>query len=428
MSSEEEFLREVKSPTKLKRVLEFEVPRDRVEQEILDIIEGIRKDIALPGFRKGKAPVGLVKARFGETARKEAIEKLVPEAYRRALEKEALQPILPAQISGMEYGEQGPLRFRVEIEIFPSVKTGKYKGVEAKRESKPVEEGDIDREIEALRQRMARFDEFDRPSEAQDTVVADYWRLGADGRPVKGSKVSGYPFDLAAPGLLKEFTEALTGVKTGDKRTVNVTYPDDFSREDVRGKKVSFLVEVKKIGKRSLPEVNEDFAKTLGVDSVEVLREKVREGLDNAGKEEAESKLRRDIINSVVADSDFDVPEGLVNMGLDSLLKSYGYDSGQEGDAGTREKIDQARERLRPLAVNLVKEQFIVDDIAERESISVEDSEIEGIIRTVAERAGVSVEEARRRAAESEEMSRWRRDLLKSKVLDFLVKHAEVDG
>jgi trigger factor len=426
MSNEDQFLKEVKKPTDLKRVLEFEVPRERVEREIHEIIDGIRREVALPGFRRGKAPLDLVRARFAETARKEAIEKLIPQAYRQALKKEALEPILPAEISGMEYGSQGPLRFRAEIELRPVVRVGEYKGVEAKREVKPVEESEIDREIEGLRERLARFEEFDRASEAQDTVVADYWRLGAEGNPVKGSKVSAYPFDLAGEGLLPEFKQALTGVRVGEKKTVEVTYPADFPQEDLRGKKLSFLVDVKRIGRRVLPEVNEEFAKTLQVESIDVLRRKVKEGLEKARVDEAEAKLRRDVLNAVVTSSDFEVPDGLVNMALDSIMESYGGKAG-EGDAAASGKAEEMRERLRPLAVNVVKEQFIIDDIAEREKLTVDDAEIDNIVEVIAGRTGLSLEEVRRRAAESEEMARWRRDIIKNKVLDLLVKNAAIE-
>jgi trigger factor len=320
----------------------------------------------------------------------------------------------------------GPLRFRVEIEVFPQVKAGKYKGVKARRESKPLEDTEVDREIDALRERFARFDEVERPAQAHDTVIADYWRVGVDGKPLKGSKVSNYPFDLTAPGLLGEFKEALAGVGVGDKKPVEVTYPDDFTQEEMRGKKVAFLVDVKKIGERRLPGLDRDFAKLLGLESVEEVRQKVMEGLQKARQEETEAKLKRDILNRVIEASDFEVPEGLVNMGLDSIMKSYGGDKETE-DAGSRERLKETREQLRPLAVNLVKEQFVIDDIAEREGIAVDEAQIDEIIATVAQRSGLSVEEARRRAAESEEMDRWRRDLLRNKVLDFLVEHAEVE-
>jgi trigger factor len=426
MNNGEEFLREMKRPTELKRVLEFEVPRARVEKEIQGIIDGIRREVSLPGFRKGKAPLDVVKARFAKSARKEAIEKLIPEAYRRALEMQSLKPVLPAEISGVDYGREGPLRFRAEVEVFPKVATGNYKGIRAKKESRSVEEGDIDREIDALRERFARFEEVDRPAEEQDTVIADYWRLGAEGRPVKGSKVSNYPFDLTAPGLMKEFKDALKGVEVGEKKTVVVTYSDDFAQEEMRGRRVTFVVEPKKVGGRRLPEVDEGFVKMMGVDSVEELRRKVGEGLEQAMEQEADSKIKRDILNKVIEGSDFEVPEGLVKMGLDSIMKSY-VGEAQEADADSGGKIKKAREQLRPLAVNLVKEQFIIDDIAEREGITVDEAQVEEMIKTISQRSGLSLEETRRRAAESEEMDRWRRDILRNKVLDFLMEHAKVE-
>ena len=227
---------------------------------------------------------------------------------------------------------------------------------------------------------------------------------------------------------MKEFKQALPGVKVGDRKTVDVNYPDDFSQEEMRGKKISFLVEVKKIGRRRLPELNEEFAKMLGVDSVEVLRQKVREGLEQARDKEIDSRLKNDILAKVIEQSDFEVPEGLVGMAMESIMKSYdGYEK-HKNDPKAAEELKQARERLRPIAVNVVKEQFIIDDIAEREGIKVDDAEIEEIIGTVATRTGLSVEEARRKAAESDEISRWRRDILKNKVLDFLKEQAEVEG
>jgi trigger factor len=216
-------------------------------------------------------------------------------------------------------------------------------------------------------------------------------------------------------------------VEIGDQKTVEVDYPDDFSQEEMRGKHVSFLVEVKKVGKRKLPDIDEEFAKMLGVDSIEVLRNKVKEGLEEAKEREADSKLKRDLIYAVIEQSDFEVPEGLVKMALDSIMESYSEEKKESEDPEAQQKLAETRDRLRPLAVNLVKEQFIIDDIAEREGIKVEDEEMEEMIKTVAARAGLSVEEARRKAAESDQISRWRRDILKNKVLDFLKEQAEVE-
>jgi trigger factor len=206
-----------------------------------------------------------------------------------------------------------------------------------------------------------------------------------------------------------------------------VTYPDDFPQEDLRGKQARFGIEVKEIGRRVVPDLDEELAKAMGLESVEALTQKVRDGLKEAHEQEAVRKVQHDILHTVVEESSFEVPEGLVNMGLESMMKSYREEYGRSNAPDTADKMDEIRERLRPLAINVVKEQFIVDDIAKREKITVQEAEIEAVLKSVADQNGVSVDEARKRADESDDFSRWRRDILKKKVLDFLLEHAEVE-
>jgi trigger factor len=423
----EEYLKGVESPTDLKRILRFEVPRERVEREIDEIIMELRKGLSLPGFRKGKAPLGLVRSKFAETAKKEAIEKLIPEAYRRALDRESLRPVLPAEISNMEYGAEGPLSFDIAIEVFPQIDLKHYKGVKVKKEVKPVEDADVDREVDGLRQRLARFEKLEREAETGDIVVMDYWRVGADDKPVRGSRVTNYPAEVGSGGLVKDFDEALVGVGKGGKKTIEITYPDDFPQQDLRGKQARFGIEVKEVGRRVVPDLDEEMAKAMGLESVEALTQRVRDGLKEAHEQEAVRKVQHDILRTVVEESSFEVPEGLVNMGLESMMKSYREEYGRSDAPDTADKLDEIRERLRPLAINVVKEQFIIDDIAKREKITVQEAEIEAVLESVAGQTGVSVDEARKRADESDDFSRWRRDILKKKVLDFLLEHAEVE-
>lgn len=424
----EEYLKEVHSPTNLKRVLTFEIPRDRVEKETSGIIKDIGKDVSLPGFRPGKAPMDIVKARFGKTAEKEAIEKLIPEAYRKALEKESLRPVLPAEISEMDYKEGQPLTFQVAIEIYPEVKPAEYRGVKVKRQAKKIEDADVDREIEGLCQRLSRFDKLDRPSETGDVVVADYWRIGKDGKMIRGSRVANYPFELGAKGMFQEFNEGLAGLNVGDTKTITVKYADDFHQEEVRGKTVDFGIEVKQVGRKAVPELNEELAKSLGVDSVDEIRSRIRKTLEEQSAAEAENQVKREIVRRVVEKSDFEVPQGLVDRALESMMKSYTQEFDASKDPTAQEKLTEMEEKLRPLAVNLVKEEFIIADIAERENIVVEQSDIEAILTTIAGRSGTPVEEVRKKAVESDEIDHWRRDVLKRKVLDFLYANAEVEG
>jgi trigger factor len=426
-----EYLKEIKSPNRLKRILEFEVPRARVEAEVDGIIENIRRDIALPGFRKGKAPLDVVRARFAETARKEALDRLIPDAYEGALKKEGLRPVLPAEICALTYGDEGPLSFQISVELFPEVELKAYRGIKARKEVKPVEAADVDREIEALRERMARLDKIDGPAENSHIAVIDYWRIGEFGEPVKGSRVTSYPVDIGPGRLVKEFDAGLVGMRGGGEKTIEVIYPEDFGDEGLKGKTVKFGVEVKEVARKILPDLDDAFAKTLKAESLEDLRSKVSEGLERAYQQEAVNKVKHEIVGRIVTENVFEVPDGLVDMMLESMMKSYGQEGG-EGEAAEDpqrdSKLEEIRQRMKPLAVNLVKEQFVIDEIARRENLEATDEDIDGILRSIALRAGISVEEARARAEKSEETGRWRRDILRNKVLDFLYQNAEVQG
>ena len=425
-----EYLKEMKSPSSLKRVLEFEVPRERVEAEIDAIMQEIKREATLPGFRKGKAPMDMIKARFGETARKEAIDRLIPEAYEQALKKESLRPVMPAEIGGLTYGEQGPLSFSISIELFPKVEIRPYKGVQVKKQVQAVWPEDEERELKALRDRAARFEDVGGEAEPSHIAVLDYWRIGEDGNPVADSRVAGYPVEIGSANLVKEFNEGLVGAKAGDHKTIVVNYPADFPEESMRGKTVRFGVDVKEIKRKILPALDEEFAKMFQLDSVDALKAKLKQGIQSAREHEATSSAKGEILRKIVEESQFEVPEGLIEMALDSMVKSYIEDLEAHGRARPedkdQEKLKEIRERIRPVAVNVVKEQFIVDEIAKRESLTAKDEEIEEILQAVAARGGISVEEARSRLAKSDEPSRWRRDIIRNKVLDFLYQNAEV--
>jgi len=427
-SNAADYLKDVKSPAALKRVLEFEVPRERVEDEVRDIVEGIRREVILPGFRKGRAPADVIKARFGETARKEAIERLIPEAYQEALKKAALRPALPPEISSLNYGEEGPLAFHIAIELYPVVDLKSYKGVKVKKETRPVEDADVDRETENLRERFASYAPVEEGAEPKHIAVLDYWRIGDDGEPVKASRVANYPVEIGSGRLVKEFDAGLVGAKAGDRKTIEVTYQDDCPETELRGKTVKFGVEVKQVMRKVLPELDESFLKVVDAESVDALRSKLRTALAAAYDREAASKAKQEILSRIAEENAFEVPDGFVAMALESMLKPYRQEFERTGEADAETKLAEVREKIKPVALKLVKEEFVIDEIAKRESISVEEKEIEEILEAVAARRGTSVADARAEADKSDEPDRWRREIIRNKVLDFLFQNAEVQG
>jgi trigger factor len=427
MNEEGGYLKEIKSPSTLKRVLEFEVPRDRVEREINGLIESVRKEAKVDGFRKGKVPKDLVRARYARTAQQEAIEKVIQGAYSEVLERESLKPVTPASVTDLNFGEEGPLTFAVEIEILPEITVENYKGVRVKKIEREVEDKEVDAEIENLRERFSTSNSVDREAAVRDIVAIDYWRIGEDGNEIADSKVTGFPFELGKQNVLKEFDEGLVGARKGDSKQISVTYPDDFEQEEIRGQTVLFGVEVNDVRNKVLPELTDDFAIQAGADSLLDLRLKVRESIQRMYDDDAKSKMKREIMEAIIEANPFEVPQAMIEASLDAIMETYEKRADRD-DESLKQQLADLREKMRPVAVNVVKEQFIIDEIAKREGIQVEQADIEEVISSFAERMKAPPDRVREWAMKSGEMKRWHHSILGDKVTDLLLKSAEVEG
>ena len=426
MSEETGYLKEMTSPSTLKRVLQFEVPRDKVEKEINDMIEKVRKEIKVDGFRKGKVPKELAQARYAETAQQEAIEKVIQEAYSDVLEKESLRPVTPASVTALEFDEGQPLAFTVEIEILPEIKIEKYKGMTAKKIAREVEDKDVDAEVENLRERLSTSTSVDREAANGDIVAIDYWRIDDEGKEVAESKITGFPFELGKQNVLREFDDGLVGVKKGDSKEIDVTYPEDFEHEEIRGKTVKFGVTVNDVKNKVLPELTDDFAIQVGADSLLDLRLKVRESIQKMYDDDAKSKMKGEIMQAVIEANPFEVPEAMIEASLDAMMETYKKGPDPETEEAKQQLAD-LREKMRPVAVNVVKEQFIIDEIAKREGITVDEGDIREVMSAYAERMNVPVEQVRDWATKSGEIKRWRHSILGDKVTNLLLDSAEVE-
>ena len=193
MSETTGYLKEMTSPSTLKRVLQFEVPRETVEKQIDDMIEKVRKEIKVDGFRKGKVPKEIAQAKYAETAQQEAIEKVIQDAYSEVLEKEALRPVTPAGVTALDFEDGQPLTFTVEIEVLPEINIEKYKGMKATKVTREVEDKDVDAEVENLRERFSTSSSVDREAANGDIVAIDYWRIDDDGQRDRGEQDHRFP-------------------------------------------------------------------------------------------------------------------------------------------------------------------------------------------------------------------------------------------
>jgi trigger factor len=422
------------SPTRKEIKIEIE---PAVVREAYDrISDEYAKKAKVPGFRPGHAPRSVVRTRFKSEIRADALQELVPDAVNAAISEHTPSAIgqPDVQLDTTEaldkFGEQ-PLSVRVNVEVLPEVDLKGYKGLEVARQTRPIREEDVDEMLNALRETSATMQPVEeRPSELGDTVTVSVEGKFLDNPEEENIKSDEVEVTLGAKGVQQEFTDNLTGVKVDDEKTFNVDYPADFSSKGLAGKKVEYATKVTAVRVKELPEVDDEWARSLGdeFDSIATLRAKVREDLEARASQEAEHRLRSQLMEKLLEAHQFEVPQSLVehqtSFRLESVVRNM---MGRGIDPRTQEiNWEGAREELKDQAQADVRSQMLLERIAEEERIDVSKEEIEAEIEAIASSSQQPVEQVRSvLTKEGGERSIANR-LRNRKALDFLVAQARI--
>lgn len=384
---------ELKEPKGCQRVFEVEVPSQQVEEAMEELYREYGLKAKIPGFRPGKVPRAILEARFGKGIEAEAIEKLVPDSFQRALVQHGLVPVNRAQISELDLTPEKVLRYRATFEVLPQIAIKRYKGIPAVKRLRKVNEADVDREVDFLRNLYAEFLPVERPSANDDRVIIDYRPL----TEFPGSekfKGSDYAVDLGAPQVLAEFNRDLTGVRPGDIREVQVQYPEDHPASEAAGRKIGFRVEVKQVQERKLPDLDDGFAQKVSeYQSLAELRQKIRAGLEARAEAEAMEQVNLQVMNTIIAENPIELPESLVKENLERMMSearerhqlSHRHSDGSTCDQCTLDEKKMAGE-LRPVAEWRIKQDLFLSHLAALEKIEAEPQEVESAVRDLARR------------------------------------------
>ena len=427
------------SPTRKEIKIEIEPAQVRTTYD--RISDEFSKNAKVPGFRPGHAPRSVVRTRYKNEIRTEVLRELVPDAVNNAIIEHSLDAISEPDVhfeneeSLDRLGEES-ITVKVGVEVVPEVALGDYKGLEATRRTRPVTDEDVEQMIENLRESSAVMVPVeDRASELGDTVTINARgnELGPDGEKVadvEEIKVDDIEVVLGGPNVQKEFTENLTGVKPDDKKTFQVEYPADFSTPGLAGKKVEYETEVTAVRRRELPELEDEWAKSLNVefDSIATLKAKVREDLEMQAKAESENRLRAELIRKLVAAHQFEVPQSWLEKQTNQRFESILRDMMSRGiDPRTRQvDWEGAREELKVQALEDVRATMLMERIAEAENLTVSDEEIEAEIELMAQMARQPKEQMRAALTKHGGERSIAQRLRNRKALDLLVDNARI--
>ena len=422
------------SPTRKEIKIEIEPAQIRTAYD--RISDRYLKGASVPGFRRGHAPKSVVRTRFKSEIRSEVLRELLPEAVHSAIHEHSLTPIgePDVQLDNTEalddIGED-PITVKVGLEVFPEIKLEKYKGLEAVRRTRPVTDEDVQKMLDGLREASASLQPVeDRAAELGDTVTVNIQGKFVDEPEAEDIKADDIEVVLGGEGIQQEFTENLVGTKADDTKSFEVNYPEDFTSKGLAGKKVQYEAQITAVRRKELPEIDDDWAKSLGneFDSLETLRTKIREDLQARSQSESEQRLRSELMTKLLEGHKFEVPQTLVDQQASYRLQSVVRDMiGRGIDPRDRDvNWDGAREELKVQAEEDVRASMLLDQIAEDEKIEVSNEEIEAEIESIAIASRQPKEQVRAALTKDGGERSIAHRLRNRKALDLLIANASV--
>ncbi len=420
-----------------RKTLLVSVGADEVEKEHDEVVKEFSKVARVPGFRPGKAPLPMVAKRFSKEINEELNKRVFSKAYREGLEKSKLSPmqIIDAPNAEIKRGEGSELSF--VLDIHPEFSVPEYKGLKIKEESEEVTEEDVEKVIADLREQRADFQPVEREAHKGDYVKTSYeGKIGEQSvadvvpdQPIFGKQANTWEEVGSEQSPIPGLADSFDGLKAGDKKEVAVAFPDDFSVESLRGKKANYEIEVHEVRERVLPELTDEFVKTLGLADLKELKERIREDLVGQKKTQNRSSKRQQVSEQLTGAIEFPLPESAVERETEILLRQFLENNLRRGVA--QEEFESRKEELhagaRQGALHRVKAQLILAKIAEAEKIKVDDKDISRYVYFEAQRRQQKPDQFVRELRKNpEQVDAIRQGLLFDKTLDFLVENASI--
>jgi trigger factor len=407
-----------------KREIQVEVPAADVARETDTLIQKYQKLARIPGFRRGHVPASVIKQRFSEDIKSEVVDALVPRFFSREAEKQGLIPVSQPRVSDLHIHDGEPLRFKATFEVMPEIKVEGYKELRADKPTVAVTDEEVEASLKGIQEQRATFTAV----EGRPLADGDFAQVSLDGKPKDGEGKPVHMDDIlvevAGKTTMPEFTENLRGASAGDERTFDVVYPQDFSDQRLAGKTLTYTVKVQGIKQKSLPEMNDAFAKELGeFANLDEVRTKIREGMEAERKQAAERESKDKLVTELIKRNDLEMPEALVERQIDLRLERGLRALAAQGmKSEDMKKMDISRLRAgqREQAVQELKAAMLLEKIADQEKIEVGDEEINREVEALAEQSKQPVESIRARLTQEGVLDRIRNRIRNEKTLDYL--------
>jgi trigger factor len=419
-----------KNTKDIKREISVVIPAAEVARETELQIQRYQKSARLPGFRSGHVPASIIKQRFGEGLKNDVAEALIPKYFRREAEKLGLIPVSQPRVTDLHIHDGEPLTFKASFEVLPEIQVEGYKDLRADKPEITVTDEDVDQALNSVREQHATYDTVEGRALAQ----GDFAQASMDGKPKDGKDVADAKanpvhmddvlIEIGGKNTVPEFSQNLTGATAGEERVFDVSYPDDISDKRLAGKTFVYTVKVNGIKLKSLPELNDDFAKELGeFTSLDQVRKQIRENMEAEKRHTVEHEAKDKLVAELVKRNDFEVPESLIDRQIDLRLERGLRALAAQGmKMEDLKKMDLPRLRAgqREQAITDVKSSLLLERIADLEKIEVSNDEVNHEVEALAQQSKQTSEAVRARLTEDGGLDRIRIRIRSEKTLNFL--------
>lgn len=430
-----------------RRTLEIEAPAADVDKRLNDAYRKYSKTLNLPGFRKGRIPLSVIKRQFGPAIQGEVVQEMVEEFYREASEAEGIQPVSQASIDDINFEEGQPLVFKASVDVRPEITVETYKGLKVTRPVFAVEDEHVDGRLRYMQEESATEQVVERAADLDDVVFADVEELDEDGSPVADHKSEDQSIRLfkTEDGKPTDLAEQLIGVSAGESREVAITRPvqDDHDHEDCdhdhdhddhdhedhdegpKEETVMFRVTAKEIRERELPELDDELAQDVGgVETLDELKTQIRNEMEAQYDQMIRQRVEENLMDALIEENPFEVPDSMVENYLDGMIESYkrehaGHDHGIDEDALREEGRDQAERG--------VKRFLLLDAVADQEDIEVTDDDLDKHLEEMSQRHNIEGPRLRQILSRTEQLGQIESEIKTQKTFDFLIDNADVE-
>ena len=413
--------------------LEIRVEAEKFDAALTKAYNKNKSRYNIPGFRKGKVPMAMVKKFYGvEAFYDDAVNFAIDESYPAALSEENIRPVDYPQVDIVELGEGKELVYTATVTTYPEIELGEYKGLDIKKAVYEVEEGEIEKQITEMQEKNARVEVKKEGNVAKGDIAVIDFKGYIDGVPFDGGEGSDYSLEIGSGTFIDNFEDQLIGLAVGEKKEVNVSFPEGYGKEELNGKPAMFEVEIKSIKVKELPELDDEFAKDVSaVDSFEELKENLKNTLVKNNEEKAEREFEEAVITAVIENSKMDIPEVMVSKEIDDMMKDLegrlkyqglSLDQYMEFTGNTTEKM---REFMKENAERKVKADLVLEAVSKAEEIKATEEELNARALELGKIYGPKDPEKMAKILVKSQKARIEKDIIIENTLKFIKENCK---